>query len=159
MGFRFCKNHSAKKPFNNDIQICCDCGDCCLVHQQFTLEQNVNFDEETTVQVYDAGGYQSACIPGQSGADEETIQQETVRAFPFGTLIVSNAGDNPFDLEVVQADLDDTFNATVFPGADVAFTGVIREVNVTTPVDPIRAFFHFDIFLLPVDPILPPNPI
>lgn len=52
-----------------------------MIHQQFTLEETFNFNQETTVTVYGAAGYEPACTPGQPSGNTLT----SGLAFPFGT--------------------------------------------------------------------------
>lgn len=134
-------------PFQKDIQPCCDCGHCCLLHQQFSLEQRLErLERRETIHVYEANGYEPACIPGQP-TGEVTLKQFGT-TFPFGTLIVSNEGENAFDVQV-SIEGDDDINRTVQPGVQVAISGVIRRVDAIFPPNPVRAFFHFDLYFFP----------
>ena len=147
------KDNRHKHPFHNDIQTCGDCGGYCLIHQQFTLENNVNFSEETVVPVYEANGFEPACTPGQPSDDGSVSTQVTETVFPFGTLIVSNIGVNAFNVTVVAENEDDSITRNIPPGKQIAFLGVIRRVDAIYPPQPIRALFHFDLFLTPPSPI------
>jgi len=159
------KNHNDKEdnkkhPFNNDIQTCCACGDCCLIHQQFTLEERFNFNQETTVTIYEANAFVPACTPGQPSGDAGITQQEPVFTFPFGTVIAFNNGITAFDFKVVgENGEEDAITKTVFPGARVAISGLIQRVDAIYPPSPCRTLFDFDIFLAPPDPITPPAPV
>lgn len=144
--------NNKKNPFHNNIQVCCDCGDCCLIHQQFTIEQNPILQQQTTVAVYEANEYEPACTPGTSNGDP-TVQQ-TGTVLPFGTVIASNNGINAFDFTVFAENGEDFITKTVQPGTQVAISGVTSRVTATyLPVDPIRALFQFDLFLYPPDPV------
>ena len=111
----------------------------------------MDFSVETVVPVYEANGFEPACTPGQSGAGVVTVQA-TGTAFPFGTLIVSNIGENAFNVTVVAENEDDSITQAVPPGAQIAISGIIRRVDVLVPPNPMRALFHFDLFLFPPAP-------
>ncbi|QED46319.1 hypothetical protein [Cytobacillus dafuensis] len=151
MGIFPFKNDKAKNPFHNDIQSCCKCGDCCLIHQQFTLKHKFNFPQETTVTVYEANGYEPACTPGASNG--EAAVQQTGFVLPFGTILAINNGVNAFDVQVIGENFEDAIIHTIHPGTQVGITGVFQRVNAIYPTDPVRAAFQFDLFLFPLIPV------
>lgn len=140
-------------PFNNNIQTCCTCGDCCLINQQFTLRENINSNTAGEIVIYSANEFDTACSPG--GGQEATTQQ-IGSLLPFGSVIARNIGQNSFSYRVVPRDADPVITRTVPPGASVAITSSsIRSVELILPGDPIRALFNFNIFFAPNDPIAP----
>ncbi|MDR6121116.1 hypothetical protein QFZ87_000713 [Bacillus sp. SLBN-46] len=156
------KHHS--NPFNNEIQLCCDCGGCCLVHQQFTIEEDLPASQfPGTLTVFEANSYEPACVPGQVGpclgaAETEladvVITQVQLRTLPFGTVIARNIGNFAYDVTLVGTDTeDDVITKTVPPGAQVALSGVVRRVDLQIPSDPIHALFNFDLFFIPPNPV------
>ena len=155
------KHHS--NPFNNEIQLCCDCGGCCLVHQQFTIEEDLPASQlPGTLTVFEANPYEPACVPGQGGpclgvADTEQAEvaiQQLAFTLPFGTVIAHNIGNFPFDFTLVGTNTeDDVITKTVPPGAQVALSGVVRRVDLQFPSDPIHALFNFDLFFIPPNPV------
>lgn len=140
-----CRPPSSIQPPRSE---CVECGCCPLIHRSFTLEKSVNPTVSTTIPVLEAPGWIPACIPGQAENEEPSGT-----AFPFGTLIVSNVGANPFDVAITGPDNDIDFTATVIPGAQVAFTGVIQRVDAILPPNPCHALFHFDLFQYPPNPV------
>ncbi len=94
------KGKNRTNPFNNAIQLCCSCGGCCLVHQQFTIEEDLPASQPGTLTVYEANPYEPACIPGSCGpcaGDSEeveaSIQKASLLTLPFGTVIARNIGN------------------------------------------------------------------
>ena len=115
------------------------CGDCCLIHQQFTLTENISVIGSTPIKIY--------------RAPDDLFNNES----PFGTVIVSNCGCT--SLTVVFRTEDNgggtnTNGIIVPPKGQFAITGAIEEIDVApTNPDPNRpvpicALFTFDLFLL-----------
>ena len=107
------------------------CGDCCLIHQQFALTENISITG--TTKIYRA--------PDNLFANGS----------PFGTVIVSNCGMTPFT--VVFRTTSGPNGIIVPPKGQFAITGSIREIDIepTNPSPrpyPICAVFSFDLFLL-----------
>ena len=108
-----------------------NCGDCCLIHQQFTLTENTTITGPTRIYM----------APDVLFAPEN----------PFGTVTVSNCGSTPFT--VIFRTASGTNGIVVPPRGQFAITGSIREIDIepTNPSPrpyPICAVFSFDLFLL-----------
>ncbi|MDQ1143716.1 hypothetical protein QE429_000543 [Bacillus sp. SORGH_AS 510] len=121
------KKKHFSNPFNNEIQLCCDCGGCCLVHQQFTIEEDLPASQfPGTLTVFEANSYEPSCVPGQVGPclgaaeteqTEVIITQVPLRTLPFGTVIARNIGNFAFDFTLVGTDTEeDVITKTVPPG-------------------------------------------
>lgn len=109
-----------------------NCGSCCLIHQQFTLTENISITG--TTKIYRA--------PDNLFAN----------ASPFGTVIVSNCGCTPFTV-IFRTGVNNTNGIIVPPKGQFAITGSIREIDIepTNPNPrpyPICAVFSFDLFLI-----------
>ena len=111
------------------------CGECCLIHQQFTLTENIIVTAPGLIDIYNA--------------PDNLFRNGS----PFGTVIVSNCGCTPLIVRIVSAAT--TTTVTVPPKGQYALTGSIVEIDAgptaTTRPIPICAVFTFDLFL-----ILPP---
>lgn len=147
MGTCHCRTER-QSPFESTPAVCTECGGCPLLHRRFTLRQRLpQRDVGGTQKVYEANGYTPACTL-RPRADDEPLGT----AFPFGNLLVTNTGAHAVDVEVFADDLESGANFTVLPGSQVAYTGIIRIVDLTTSPDPVVILFEFDLFILPVDP-------
>ena len=106
-----------------------NCGNCCLIHQQFTITENTTITGSTRIYL----------APDLLFAPES----------PFGTVTVSNCGSTP--LTVVFRTASATNGIVVPPGGQFAITGSIKQIDIApltaTPTQ-ICAVFHFDLFLI-----------
>ena len=105
------------------------CGECCLIHQQFTLTENTTITGPTRIYM----------APDVLFAPEN----------PFGTVTVSNCGNTP--LTVVFKTLNATNGIVVPAGGQLAVTGSIKQIDIAAPTsNPTRvcAVFSFDLFLI-----------
>ena len=108
-----------------------NCGDCCLIHQQFTLTENFTISVPTRVYM----------APDVLFAPQN----------PFGTVTVSNCGSTPFTV-VFKTDGGTTNGIVVPPGGQLAVAGAtIVQIDIAPPTSnptQVCAVFHFDLFLI-----------
>lgn len=137
------KVDAAYKRINSQI---INCGNCCLIHEQFTLNIIKNRTSQPRTDVIYVANQFRRC-PSQEV--EATLNGSI---YPFGTIVTRNLSAVPVNF-IVYGDVEEETSMIVQPNSEVAVTlSAISAVEVNYPTDPIRLLFTFDIFH-PGDPI------